>query len=385
MPDEVTFRREPIASLDRLESEWRGLEAVARPSFFTSWHWIGALLAALPPARRPDLLRGSNARGTVALALLGSAASRQSKGLIRSRGLYLNATGNPRLDSIYIEHNDLLMSPGIEAAVDAGLFRWFAGLAREADELHLGGSLRRWPSPAIEAAGLYHAATAVPSYSLDLQRLQASDGDIAAVLSANARQQLRRALREFERRGPLRLTAASTLREAVAFFAELKELHCRSWTRRGRPHAFTEAFFEQFHQLLVTRSFAAGVIHLLRVSAGDRALGYLYNFRFGDRVYAYQSGFAEAARHEHPGLICHALAIRDAYRAGHRVYDFMAGDNRLKQRFSTHCELMFWQAVRQPRLGFRLQAVARCLCDRLAGRDRHGNFETLPGTVLPAA
>jgi CelD/BcsL family acetyltransferase involved in cellulose biosynthesis len=78
-----------------------------------------------------------------------------------------------------------------------------------------------------------------------------------------------------------------------------------------------------------------------------------------DRIYAYQSGFADADRRERPGIVTHALAIRHAFQSGARVYDFMAGRNRLKESFSTHCEPMLWQVVQQPRLAFRLEHLAR--------------------------
>ena len=67
------------------------------------------------------------------------------------------------------------------------------------------------------------------------------------MLSANARQQLRRALRDFESYGPLQLSAAATTAEALAFFAELKTLHSASWERRGKKHSFSGEFFEPFH------------------------------------------------------------------------------------------------------------------------------------------
>ena len=37
-----------------------------------------------------------------------------------------------------------------------------------------------------------------------------------------------------KRYGPLQLSEAATEAEALAFFAELKALHCASWERRGR-------------------------------------------------------------------------------------------------------------------------------------------------------
>ena len=155
------------------------------------------------------------------------------------------------------------------------------------------------------------------------------------------------------------LNAAATTTEALAFFAELKALHCASWERRGKRHAFSGEFFEPFHRLLIERNFAAGGTQLLRVHAGNHTIGYLYNFRLGDRIYAYQSGFADADRREHPGVVTHALAIQHAFQSGARVYDFMAGRNRLKESFSTRSEPMLWQVIQQPRLVFRLEHLTR--------------------------
>jgi len=357
----VEFRREALPPLPELEREWRLLEAAGNPSFFTSWHWIGTLLAAVPLASRPKLLRGSANGQTAALALLGANETRRRRGLVRSRGLYLNETGDPRFDSLTIEHNAILAAAQWEPVIWDELISWFAGLQDGADELHVGGSLRRLPETALRRCRLGCSETSLPSYSVDLCRLERSDGELYPVLSANARQQLRRALRYFERLGPLRLTEAATTGEALAFFDAMKGLHCASWERRGRPHSFAGEFFEPFHRLLIERSFAEGGTQLLRACAGDRALGYLYNFRLGNRVYAYQSGFDDADRRERPGIVTHFLAIRHAFRSGARVYDFMAGRNRLKESLATRCEPMLWQLVQQPRLGFRLEHLARRL------------------------
>jgi CelD/BcsL family acetyltransferase involved in cellulose biosynthesis len=358
---QVEFRREPLPPPDALEHQWRALEAAACPSFFTSWAWIGTLLAAIPAGSRPMLLRGCTGGETVALALLGNAVTYRRHGLIRSRGLYLNETGEPRFDAMTIEHNSILTAAGSESAAMVALVRWFAALRGEADELHISGSLLRAPEGVLTEHGLTRSEIAVSSYSVDLGRLAASDGELYPVLSANARQQLRRAFRHFQSSGPIRLSEAATVVEAQRYFTALKALHCVSWERRGKTHAFSGDFFEPFHRLLIERSFAEGGTQLLEARAGERVIGYLYNFRRGSRVYAYQSGFADANRHQRPGAVTHALAIRHAFRSGMRVYDFMAGDNRLKQSFATRTEPMLWQVVQQPRLVFRLEHLGRRL------------------------
>ncbi len=215
---QIEFRREALPGLSELEREWRSLEAAGHPSFFTSWHWIGTLLASVPPADRPQLLRGTAHGRTVSLALLGVTDTRRRRGLIRSRGLYLNETGDPRFDALTIEHNGILAAAEWELVVWDELIGWFASLRGEADELHIGGSQRRLPEAALRKWGLGCRETSLPSYSVDLCRLEDSDGKLYPVLSANARQQLRRALRYFARFGALRLVEAATVSGSLRLF-----------------------------------------------------------------------------------------------------------------------------------------------------------------------
>jgi CelD/BcsL family acetyltransferase involved in cellulose biosynthesis len=361
---QLVFRREPLPPIPELEREWRSLEAVGHPSFFISWHWIGTLLTAVPPANQLKLLRATVHGETVALALLGARKHRRRSGLVRSRCLYLNETGDARFDALTIEHNGILAAAEWEPVIWDELIGWFARLCDEADELHVGGSQRCLSEAALGKWGLGCQETSLPSYSIDLCRLEASDGEIYPVLSANARQQLRRALRYFERFGAMWLAEATTATEALAFFNGMKELHCASWGRRDRPHSFSGGFFEPFHRLLIGRSFAEGGTQLLKACAGDRVIG--------NRVYAYQSGFDDADRRERPGIVTHFLAIRHAFRSGALVYDFMAGRNRLKESFATRCEPMLWQTVQQPRLSFRLEDFARQFKRALTMRPARG-------------
>jgi hypothetical protein len=353
----IEFRREPISSVALLAEEWQSLERISSPSFFISWYWIGTLLEALPEAARPQLLRGSRRSETVALALCGSAIRSRLKGLIRSRTLSINETGQSCFDCITIEHNSLLARMDLQDAVLASAVKWFAGLRGEVDEFRLAGSFRRFLPH--DLGNLHCREKSVPSYSLDLNELTETNGQVSRILSSNARQQLRQSIRAYAVHGPLRLQRARTVGEALAFFLELKTLHCQSWDRRGKRHAFTVEFFEDFHRLLIRRTFDKGVVELSRVTAGEHLLGVLYNFRFGERVYAYQSGFASADRRQRPGMVSHALAIQHAFEAGASVYDFMAGENRLKKRFSTCCLPMLSQTIEHRKMAFRLEKLAR--------------------------
>lgn len=369
VPGEIAYRREPLPSAPELEREWLTLEAAGEPSFFTSWAWIGTMLDSIPAENRPLLLRGRANGETVALALIGAKLARRRHGLVRARGLYLNETGDAQFDAMTIEHNGLLTNAAAEAAAIDALLGWFAGLGGEADELHLAGSLFRFPASSLARHGLLCRGTAAPSYSVELARLAPGGGDLDPVLSGNARQQLRRAFRHFAAQGSLQLREAASESEAQRWFGALKMMHCASWERRGRRHSFNYPFFEPFHRRLIERCFAAGAIQMTETRAGGRVIGYLYNFRRGGRIYAYQSGFDDADPRERPGYVSHALAIRHAFRQNMQTYDFMAGGNQLKESFATCREAMLWQIVQHPRLIFRLERFVQRLRDRLTARN----------------
>jgi CelD/BcsL family acetyltransferase involved in cellulose biosynthesis len=344
---DIAFTVEPIGALDELERDWRRLEAHTAPSFFVSWNWIGTLLEMVPAATRPSLLRGTADGRTVALAVLGDAQVRRRR-VIRARRWVLNATGDPEFDCIFVEHNGLLAGP--EIGWD-GLLDAFTA-AENIDELSLPGVTAPPPAYSAESRRLLCEESPQLSFAVSLAALSADDGDIAAILSRNGRSQLRRAMR---RLGPVTLEAAADEHEALAFFRTLKEFHIAWWEGRGLPHAFVHPFFERFHERLIERTFAEGAVQLLRVRSGPRTLAVLYNFRRGNRVYAYQCGFAQAAAHERPGVIAHALAIKRAWQEGAEIYDFMAGENRLKRSFGNRTQTLSWTVLQKPRMRFRVE------------------------------
>lgn len=344
---DVVFRIEPIGALDELEREWRRLETETSPSFFLSWNWIGSLLEMAPRGAKFRLLRGVSSGRTVALAVLGDANVCRHR-IIHARRWVLNASGDPALDCIHLEHNALLAEPRIGWD---GLLEAFVA-TKEVDEMALPGVAAPPSAFLVEQRGLLRREVRESSFAIELGSLSDSEGDVAAILSRNARSQLRRAMRKLE---PVRLEAATSEGEALVYFRTLKELHILWWERRGVPHAFVHQFFERFHERLIERAFAEGAIQLLRVRSGDRTIGVLYNFDRGTRVYAYQSGFVQPQAGERPGVVAHALAIKRAWQEGAEVYDFMAGENRLKSSFANRTETLSWTVIQKPHLRFRAE------------------------------
>jgi hypothetical protein len=340
----VEFAIEKLPPSEGLENLWRSFEA---RSFFTSWDWIGTWLQTLPPEFDPHLIRAVRGAKTVGVAI-GMFRRSSRHWIVNTSQLHFNATGYEEFDRIAVEHNDFAGEPSLLRA----FLEWFSQ-GGGADELVLPG-VSTADAPRIP--GLLRSAREVPAFANDGLPAIAREGT-THTLSRNARQQLNRNMRDLSRFGPLCIEEADSPTTRLAWFGELKELHVRSWTRRGNRHAFSASYFEIFHRALIFSQ----AVQLLRTRAGERVLGYVYNFRFGNTVYAYQSGFADEDGKDRPGYVSHALAIEHCARQGATRYDFLAGDNRLKRSFGPSRYALCWVTYARPSVTLRLEAAARWL------------------------
>ena len=338
----------PVASLvrcppvSRLEPEWRELEARSDPPVFLSWAWIGSWIAefGLPET----LARVGQGGRTIGLALLGCRRGGGVVDWLRRPSLHLNETGDPHLDSVMTEYNGLLAcgDGGQAAALVAALVGAGAPPWRE---LHLSGVPESWVGLCRDK-GLMVRLLRAPQGAPFTDFADLAPGDPLEALSRNSRQQIRRSLRWFERRGAVTLSRADDAAQAIRWLAALEELHGASWRAREKPGAFGNARFGAFHRTLIGRSFAEGVPDLLWVRAGSETIGYLYNFVWRGWAYSYQSGLVYQDDPDcRPGLVAHLLAMRRYREQGLKGYRFLAGDSRYKASFATGRDSLLWLVV----------------------------------------
>ena len=397
-----------------LQAEWCELLGRAEHSFFLSWTWIGTWLTSLPAASQPRLLRARAGERTVGLALLGSRQVRRH-GIIRSSGLHLNTTGIEAFDDITIEYNALLIDKAAHDAVQSAMWTHVVKEMSGWDECHLPGMthlaaelktaagtrLRQRTSTTfqvqLQALGSDLAANGEPVHAIDQAPAVAPSqpagaasasapsspassppssppsGDIEsylAVLGQKPRYHIRRSLRQYALLGPLNLEVAQTVDQAHAVMAELQTLHSAYWASKGRPGAFLNPYVVSFHQQLIDAAFARGEVQLLRLSAGDKVISCMYNFVYRGQIYHYQSGinYTLFDGQDSPGLVSHAMAVSFNAAAGHRVYDFMAGDQQYKRSLCTDTGELHWLVLQRTRLQFSLEDLLRRAKRRLVPR-----------------
>lgn len=369
LPSPLRFELRTDLDAAALAPLWRELEQRADPPMFLSWHWIGCWLAEA--GIKPVVMLG-HADGQLVLLGVLAAWDRRGKLPMTVSGLLLHTTGDEAQDVITIEYNGFLTDRAWAGRADAAAVQYLAGgvvvAGKRRDELHLRNIIA---DPAFDPATL-PAGVVVrelfrkPSWHVDLAALRAAGTPYLDSLSANTRQQLRRAMRQYERRGPLTARRASDVPEAIEFLAEMKRLHQDYWTGKGEPGAFGYPFLEAFEHRLIETSLVAGAVELVRVCCGDQPIGYLQNLVGNGRVLSYQSGIDYVHDPKlKPGLVCHVLCIEMHLREGAVVYDFMAGAARYKASLGIPGPDLVYRVLERPTAKLRLERALRGLVQRV--------------------
>jgi CelD/BcsL family acetyltransferase involved in cellulose biosynthesis len=328
----------------QISSEWEKICEHSDASFFLSKEWVETWLETFGEELKPEILVFESQGATVGACLL--AYRRFWRKSIPMRRVYLNSAGE--MDSTCIEYNRLMCLPGYKRDVSSAFQEHLR--KKSWDELVLAGAELQEGTEAVRGGTYRTEVTRKPSWYVDLVDLRAKGISYESALSSNVRQQIRRSLRLYEETiGHVTLKQAANEEESFVFLDELAALHQQSWSARGKPGVFAARKFRTFHYRLIQRAFPKNRVHLLRVAAGDGAIGLLYNFLHRGRVYFYQSGLAyQKDNRIKPGLVTHCLAINH-YLAQPEVleYDFLAGDSQYKRSLGMHPRDLEWVVVQQ--------------------------------------
>lgn len=323
----------PLPELSTLSERWQALEERSIASFFLGWTWTGSWLTAT--GARPDLLSVEMDGREELIALIGRGIQRRPLGRIPT--LYLNQSGSPASDRVFMEYNGLLAARDGPPEMAVAAIRHL--LAREDWRvLRVAGIEKGSPLSEVTGFGRQILVKEMPAYFVDLHAVRAANGDYLSILTANCRGQLRRSMRDYGN-GSAEIVVAGSREEAETWLSDM----CRLNQGRHVDNAWDEPLFRAFVRELVLRGLANGEVELLRIAQGGKLLGYLLNFRYRGRVLNYQSAFAPAiSAKAKPGLMCHAAAVTRYAEAGYELYSLLAGKDRYKQSLSTGHEVLQW-------------------------------------------
>jgi hypothetical protein len=338
---------------------WIELSSQAEVSFFLSWGWIENWISSLPVEVKVFLVVGTEEKRPKAAFFVGIPPPSWRRFILIKKSLYLNSTGIPEFDSLFIEYNSILVAPGYKLS-----FREIIHLLPfEWEEFVLPGvDVTKFAANSIfYASSPYNVLVKTnPSFFVDLEKIRKNNDDYLSMISSNTRRQIRRAISLYKEKGQISICVATTLSQSIEIFDELVNIHQMSWKNRGMKGAFSSKYFLEFHKELIKKRFENGEIQLLKVKCGDETIGCLYNFIFNKIVYFYQSGFIYSADNKlKPGLITHVEAILYNAKGNNVRYDFLAGYSQYKKSLATDSNELLWIVVQKKMLKFKIENFSK--------------------------
>lgn len=349
---------------DQLKQWWLDLERRAKPRFFLSWLWIGTWIEQTGDPHH--VLVGRQDGRIVCLGLLRRGVEWRHRAL-RSRTIYLHETGKAEEDILFIEHNNFLCDPDAGALVPQAIafLRLDPALGRF-DEIQLGGIPEATFEELRDSGLKVHLVARKPTALVDLRSLRETGTAYLDRLSSNTRYQIKRAVKMYEKRGPVTVEPARTTEEALEFFDALGVLHEAGWQQRGSSGAWSHPFLVKFHRRLIETAFPHGGIDIVRISCGGTPIGYIHCLVRDGWFGSYLSGFAyEEDNKLKPGLVSFYKYVEHRLTEGGETIDFLAGDQRYKTSLGEAGPAMCWLRVQEARPHLLIEQGLRLAKHRL--------------------
>lgn len=148
--------------------------------------------------------------------------------------------------------------------------------------------------------------------------------------SHNLRGELRRKERRLTEQG-MRHTTPASLDELEPALDALFELHRGRWGSEASPF-FSE--LETFHRAFARAAFERGWVRLHILDIEGRPVAANYDLRIGDEEWSYQLGRDLRLEHASIGLIGTAIAVREAFAEGVKLFRLGPGDQAYKRRLA---------------------------------------------------
>ncbi|NJN79558.1 MAG: GNAT family N-acetyltransferase [Anaerolineales bacterium] len=311
--------------LDTIKEIWIHLLNRSAYQYFMSWSWVSTWINTLPSDSKIQLHVAYQQDRPLVAFFLGQRNIRKY-GILPSRLLSLNSTGDSYYDVLYIEYNSVLYDSSTNLDID-NILNYIFNL--DWDELMFPGMSEKFVTDfnLLDKARKLKYNLLVEhvdsSFFVNLQKIRDAEMGFLKTLSSNRRSQLRRSLKQYEMNGLIHIHEAASTDEALVMLDELVRLHQHEWKQRGWPGLFSNQYFYQFHKNLIHAGYEKGEIQLLHFYTDQIEIGYVYCFIHHKTVLFYQSGFQyQLENNFRPGLVSHYLAVLYNANKNMDLYDF---------------------------------------------------------------
>jgi CelD/BcsL family acetyltransferase involved in cellulose biosynthesis len=229
-----------------------------------------------------------------------------------------------------------IIRPGYEEIFVRVFLKWFS----EQREWAL-CKLRTMPSDsptaqfvlqAVRRLGWFNASATLPRSAILLPE---SWANYLAKLSTKERSKIGYLRRRVERLYTARVHKCTSPEELPRCLENLFALHQKRWNARGGEGAFSSAQRREFYRQMTHSLLLRGLLELWSFDLDGRTVAVQCGIRYGNVVYALQEGFDPGHAADSVGYVLRSYVLQHLIEEGIRRYDFLAGEEKSKERWAT--------------------------------------------------
>ncbi len=356
----ITVRELQENNKKALQDKWQELELSADNSVFLSWLWIESWLTVVTD--NLFIIEATFNNKTVGLGIFFE-SKRYSLGLFPIKQWWLHKTGEQNKDQIWIEHNDFLLDKSLATTIRQAMVSYIYNNEANVTEVIIGLSDSTvqnsfeilFPENRTEVNSLGHLV----DYS------QISNSYFDEILSKNTRYQVNRSKKLLAEQGELNFNIVDNSKDIIALLPNISALHQERWQHSSEGSGFSNPIFTQFHQHMIKKDNSA-TIQVAVLSLNNRAIGYLLNYIYKDKVSFYLSALSnEFSNKIKVGILLHAEAIDYYQKQNLLSYDFLAGDAQYKRSLATAKYQLALKYFHRPHIALTIEKSLRFLKAKL--------------------
>jgi len=120
----------------------------------------------------------------------------------------------------------------------------------------------------------------------------------------------------------------------------IKRLQQKSISRKGFRGVFADPTYRNFHAEIMDLFHKKGWLYIVFLLCDGKPVAFWYVYLYGDRCYAYQTGFDTDYSSYSVGTVLHSYVLQDTMSRGTRAFEYLRGNQRYKHYFANSAREM---------------------------------------------
>lgn len=237
------------------------------------------------------------------------------------------------------DYSALIMSPGREDVLHA-MASWLEARPEIWDELDLFNMMENSPEWAVFQAR-WGRGWIQPDLSYRCDAPTRFLGDPTQDQDLVSRKSLKRHFNGFNKQGCLTVQHLIDPKEILPLLDQFFEQHIERRSMTEHPSQFLEPVQRHFYRSITQELGSRGWVRFCKIEFNGAPIAFHFGFEMGKKFYWYKPSFAVQYTQKSPGEVLLKVLFEDAIERKLSEFDFTAGNEAFKYRFSNHIRKLY--------------------------------------------